>query len=246
MTIESHGHEHEFEPQYGLPERLPAGEHILWQGSPDFVTLARRVFHIRTLALYFALLMATMVVPALWEGASLQVALASLKWLAPLAVVGLGSVALLAWLTARTTVYTLTDKRVVMRVGIVLTVTFNLPLKSLSAAALRRHADGFGDITLALAGSDRIAWMQLWPSVRPWHFNRPEPLLRGVANAEAVARQVTQAWVAATANAAQAAPAAQATVAAATVQTAVEDLPQAAPTHTNTHTNAPQWRASPT
>ena len=244
MTIESHGHEHEFEPQYGLPERLPAGEHILWQGSPDFVTLARRVFHIRTLALYFALLMATMVVPALWEGASLQVALASLKWLAPLAVVGLGSVALLAWLTARTTVYTLTDKRVVMRVGIVLTVTFNLPLKSLSAAALRRHADGFGDITLALAGSDRIAWMQLWPSVRPWHFNRPEPMLRGVANAEAVARQVTQAWVAATANAAQAAQAAQATVAAATVQTAVEDLPQATPTHTNT--NAPQWRASPT
>ena len=79
MTIESHGHEHEFEPQYGLPERLPAGENILWQGSPDFVTLARRVFHIRTLALYFALLMATMVVPALWEGAAMLHSLASLK-----------------------------------------------------------------------------------------------------------------------------------------------------------------------
>lgn len=238
MTIESHGHEHEFEPQYGLPERLPAGEHILWQGSPDFVTLARRVFHIRKLALYFALLMATMVVPALWEGASPLVALASLKWLAPLALVGLGSVALLAWLTARTTVYTLTDKRVVMRVGIVLTVTFNLPLQSLAAAALRRHTGGFGDITLTLAGSDRIAWMQLWPSVRPWRFNRPEPMLRGVANAEAVAQQVTQAWMAVTGNAAQA------HLPAATVPTAAEDLAQA--THPYTNTNAPQWRASPT
>lgn len=228
MTIESHGHEHEFEPQYGLPERLPAGEHILWQGSPDFVTLARRVFHIRKLALYFALLMATMVVPAWWEGANPLAALASLKWLAPLAVLGLGSVALLAWLTARTTVYTLTDKRVVMRVGIVLTVTFNLPLKSLSAAALRRHGSGFGDITLALAGRDRIAWMQLWPSVRPWRFNRPEPMLRGVADAEAVALKVTQAWTAATGGAAQ--PAATA---------AGAGLPAAS-------ASTPQWRASPT
>jgi hypothetical protein len=237
MTIESHGHEHEFEPQYGLPERLPAGEHILWQGSPDFVTLARRVFHIRTLALYFALLMATMVVPALWEGAALLESLASLKWLAPLAVVGLGSVTLLAWLTARTTVYTLTDKRIVMRVGIVLTVTFNLPLRTLAAAGLRRYAGGFGDITLALAGSDRIAWLQLWPSVRPWRFNQPEPMLRGVASAEAVAQQITHAWTAATGGMAQAVvPAAAAPGTAAAAEAGSQATPH----------SAPQWRASPT
>jgi hypothetical protein len=234
MSIESHGHEHEFEPQYGLPERLPAGEHILWQGSPDFVTLARRVFHIRKLTLYFSLLMAYMVVSALMQGASLLLALASLKWLGPLAVVGLGSIALLAWLTARTTVYTLTDKRVVMRVGIVLTVTFNLPLKSLSAAALRRYGNGFGDITLTLAGSDRIAWLQLWPSVRPWRITRPEPTLRGVADAEAVAEKVTQAWKAATNSAAQAA------VPAATAASAADSPLPAAPA------SVPQWRASPT
>ncbi len=234
MSIESHGHEHEFEPQYGLPERLPADEHILWQGSPDFATLARRVFHIRKLTLYFSLLMAYMVVSALMQGANLLLALASLKWLAPLAVVCLGSIALLAWLTARTTVYTLTDRRVVMRVGIVLTVTFNLPLKTLSAAALRRYAGGFGDITLTLAGSDRIAWLQLWPSVRPWRITRPEPTLRGVADAEAVAGKVTQAWKAATGSAAQAAaPAATATTAAGSTQ-------PAAPA------SVPQWRASPT
>lgn len=230
MSIESHGHEHEFEPQYGLPERLPAGEHILWQGSPDFVTLARRVFQIRKLALYFALLMAYMVVPALWQGASPLMALASLKWLGPLALLGLGSVALLAWLTARTTVYTLTDKRIVMRVGIVLTITFNLPLTSLAAAGMRRHQGGFGDITLALAGRDRIAWLHLWPSVRPWHFNRPEPMLRGVAHAEAVARQVTQAWVAATGGAAQGV--------AATANPASSPLAA--------HAGTQPWQASPT
>lgn len=224
MSIENHGHEHEFEPQYGLPERLPFDERILWQGSPDFGALARRVFHLRKLALYFGLLMAATVVPALMQGADVLTALVALKWLAPLTVLGLSSVALLAWLTARTTVYTLTNKRMVMRVGIVLTVTFNLPLKALSGAALRRHPGGFGDISLALAGRDRIAWLQLWPSVRPWRFTRPEPTLRAVADAESVARQVTQAWTAATGGA------------------ALNLTPGEAPTAAQ----APQWQTSPT
>ena len=46
--------EHEFEAQYGLPEALPEGEHILWQGAPDWKVLARRVFHTRKVAVYFA------------------------------------------------------------------------------------------------------------------------------------------------------------------------------------------------
>ena len=43
MSIESHGHEYEFEPQFGLPERLPQTERILWQGAPDAGTLAQAV-----------------------------------------------------------------------------------------------------------------------------------------------------------------------------------------------------------
>lgn len=194
MSIESHGHEYEFEPQYGLPERLPPGEHILWQGSPDFATLARRVFRVRVLALYFALLLASRAGLVLGAGGGLDEALRSIQWLTPVALLGLASVATLAWLTARTTVYTLTDKRVVMRVGIVLTVTFNLPLNAIASAALRRHTNGFGDITLVLAGRDRIAWLQLWPSVRPWRFARPEPMLRAVPSAALVAARLQTAW----------------------------------------------------
>ena len=33
--------EHEFEAARGLPELLPAGERVLWQGSPDWRGLAR-------------------------------------------------------------------------------------------------------------------------------------------------------------------------------------------------------------
>jgi Bacterial PH domain len=198
MTIDNHGHEHEFEPQFGLPERLPANERIVWQASPDVGVLARDAFHIRKLAFYFALLMVARAAPEVMAGASFVQVLLSLKWLAPIAALGLGIAWTLAWLTARTTVYTLTNKRMVMRLGIVLTVTFNLPLAKIASAGLRRHHGDFGDITLALSGTDQIAWVHLWPSVRPWKLAKAEPMVRCVANADALAAQLSDVWSAAT------------------------------------------------
>jgi hypothetical protein len=192
------GHEHEIEPQLGLPERLPEGEKILWQGSPDWQAMARRAFHLRQVAVYFALMLALRGGVALADGASVADALLKMLWLLPLAGLGLGLLALLAWLSARGTVYTLTSKRVVMRIGIVLTVTYNLPLKRIASAHLAPMASGHGDIALALAGKDRIAWMQLWPHARPWRLARPEPTLRAVPDAAQVAQRLTVAWQAAT------------------------------------------------
>lgn len=237
MSIESHGHEYEFEPQYGLPERLPPGEYILWQGSPDFATLARRVFRVRMLAVYFAVLLASRAGLVLGAGGELDEALRSIQWLTPVALLGLASVATLAWLTARTTVYTLTGKRVVMRVGIVLTVTFNLPLNAIASAGLRRHTDGFGDITLVLAGRDRIAWLQLWPSVRPWRFASPEPMLRAVPEAALVAARLQTAWSDVSGIAA-ATPAAPALAPTPTL------TPAPAPTPTTVQPRPAAWQAS--
>ena len=42
--------EHEFEAVTGLPEPLPAGERVLWQGSPDWRALAREAFHLPAIA----------------------------------------------------------------------------------------------------------------------------------------------------------------------------------------------------
>jgi len=85
-----------------------------------------------------------------------------------------------------------------MRLGIVLTVTFNLPLRRIAAADVRGLDGGFGDISLALQGDDRIAWVHLWPSVRPWRINQPEPTLRAIADVQTVAAQVRDAWSQAT------------------------------------------------
>jgi hypothetical protein len=198
MTIQNQGHEHEFEPQYGLPERLPADEQILWQGSPDTKALAMSAFHMRKLFIYFVLLTVACAWPAIETGAGAWAMLLAVKWIVPLTVLAMASVWILALMTARTTVYTLTNKRVVMRLGIVLTVTFNLPLKRLSAAEVKEISGGFGDISLALTGGDRIAWVHLWPSVRAWRINKTEPTLRAVPDALAVAAQLRDAWSQAT------------------------------------------------
>ena len=203
----SHEHEHEFEPELGLPEPLPGGEHVLWQGAPDWRMLARECFHVRKLAVYFAVLIAWRVGSAILSGGSAREILVSGAVCIGLAAGALGLATLLAWMSARTSLYTITDRRVVMRVGIVLTITFNLPFGKIAGADLRPLAKGHGDIALTLDPETRIAYPHLWPHARPWQVARPQPDLRCVADAAAVAKTLTTAWrvargeVAATSNA---------------------------------------------
>ncbi len=190
----THEHEHDFEAAHGLPEPLPPGERLLWQGAPDWRALARHAFHVRKLVLYFGAILALRFVSQWGPDVGVLDALLATLWLLPLAAIAVGAAALLAWLVARTTVYTLTDRRVVMRVGIVLTLTFNLPLRHIEAAALHALPDGRGDIALTLDTSTRIAYLHLWPHARPWRMARTQPMLRALPDAAAVAQRLTQAW----------------------------------------------------
>lgn len=194
QNVQSNGHEHEFEADYGLPEALPKGESILWQGAPDFADLAVRVFHMKKLAVYFVVLMIVRGTYLYSLDVSAMTVLAGVLLVAGLALTALAALGILAWLTARTTAYTLTDQRVVMRIGIVLTLTFNLPLKRIEAAGLLLARKGFGDIPLALSGGDRIGWLNLWPHARPWRLAKPEPMLRCIADAQTFAAMLQKAW----------------------------------------------------
>ena len=100
----------------------------------------------------------------------------------------------MAWLTARTTAYTLTDKRIVMRIGIVLTVAYNLPLKRIESADLHDAGSSCQDIALTLERGTRIAWLHLWPHVRPWRVANTQPMLRALPDAPAVAALLATAW----------------------------------------------------
>ena len=177
----------DFEPVPGLPERLPPGETMLWRGRPCWRGLALRVFHLRKVAIYFTILLAWQGTAAVYDGGTLADAMLAMLTVLPIALAGLGILAGLALLYARSTIYTITSRRVVMRFGIALPMTVNLPFSKVDAAALRRGGDGSGDIPLALKGPDKIAHPALWPFARPGHYRRPQPMLRALAAPEAVA-----------------------------------------------------------
>jgi hypothetical protein len=82
-----------------------------------------------------------------------------------------------------------------MRIGIVLTLSFNLPLRWIQSAQIKPQTDGFGDIALELKGEDRIAYLHLWPHARPWYINQPQPLLRNIADIENVSQLLHKAWL---------------------------------------------------
>jgi hypothetical protein len=188
------GHEHEFEAAPGLPEPLPAGEKIVWQGAPQWGQLALHAFHVGKVAIYFGVMLALQLGFLMNSDASFHdtwVSLAKSLAVCLLALAMLGTVARLA---SRTTLYTITDKRVVMRIGIVLTLTFNLPYKRISGASLKSFRGSTGDIALGLYPADRIAWMHLWPHARAWHIAQPEPTLRCLKDADKVGELLFAAW----------------------------------------------------
>lgn len=176
--------EYDHEPIRGLPGHLPEGEEILWQGAPEWRTFARTAFHTRLIGVYFLLLVALAVASGSIGGA-IATGIAGM--------LGIGLLMLFSWAVARTTVYTLTNRRVVLRIGVALNKCINLPLKQIGGADLNLRGNGHGDIALMLTGPHRIGYAMLWPHARPWKFSRVQPMLRAVPDAEAVAAKLAQA-----------------------------------------------------
>lgn len=162
--------------QRGLPGPLPPGERILWQGAPSTRGLWLRVFHAPLAGLWFA---------ACGIGVAVIAENPAGTAAALVAVLGLALVLLgvLAYAAHRTTLYTVTNRRLVLQIGIALPVTYNLPFGEVESAELRLFGDGSGDLPLRLKPAARIAYLQLWPHARPWRVARPEPMLRSVPEA---------------------------------------------------------------
>ena len=195
--------EYDNEPIPGLPGFLPKDEEILWQGSPDWKRLAVNALHVRMIAVYFALLAAFGAVQGSWNGALITLGVGLV------CVIILG---MIAWGTAKTTMYTLTNRRIVMRIGIALPKCINLPLAQVAGADLALASDGSGNVALTLAGSQRLGWIALWPHARPWRVTVPQPMLRAIPQAAMVADLLARATAAA--NTAAPAPAPMLAVAA--------------------------------
>ncbi len=158
----------------GLAEPLPDGERLLWQGAPRWQSLFVHAFHARKLVVYFGAILLLRAAFAVADGASLGSALVSAAWLLPLVGVALGVIALLAWLSRahgdlhdhrppgrhahRHRAVGDAQRAVPSRRG----APACAPTPTAPATCRSRHG-----------GDTYIAWLHLWPHVRPWRVARP-------------------------------------------------------------------------
>jgi Bacterial PH domain len=170
---------------HGDPMGTPSlEEKVLWKGRPDLAVLARTAFYTRTVGFYFAALVA------------ISLVLGNTSTAIVCALLGVAGVVILyglAWLCSRTTLYILTDARLIMRIGMATETRVSVPLKHVRSADLRARGKSHGDISLTLSGDRLLGYALLWPHARPWRFSRPEPMLRAVPEAEKLASILAEA-----------------------------------------------------
>lgn len=185
-----HDHHDDFktEPVRGLPENLPEGEHILWQGQPHWWSLAKESLSLYWVAGYFVFLFAWRTVGGAARETWTDSATAASFFLVLGAIV-CAMLILVALVQAKATVYTITNKRVAMRIGAALTMTLNLPYRQLDNATLGLRKSGHGTIALEMnpEGGMRFSYIMTWPHVRPWKLKSPQPALRCIPEAKRVA-----------------------------------------------------------
>jgi hypothetical protein len=181
-----------FEPQKGLPERLPKTEALLWQGRPQTWALLREAYGLRWIGFYFALIVVWRAADG-WLSGGLMASLAVAIPYGILGLLALALLALLAWVAARSTVYTVTTARVVMRIGAALTITLNLPYRQIANASLALRNDGTGTIAFETVGDTQLSAMILWPHMRPWRLKRTQPALRCIQDARRVSDLIAEA-----------------------------------------------------
>ncbi len=177
-------------------------EHTAWEGRPSWRGLAVGLFRMHLVALYFILLALGRTVLALRGGASLQRAMPPAISVLIFGAGCLALLGLLAWAVRRTTLYRITDRRIILQYGVAISATLAIPYGAVAEVALRGspgrlHGPG-GDISVRLKPGQSIGYVRLWPHARPWHLATAQPMLRAVPDAASVAAilvRLTQAGV---------------------------------------------------
>ncbi|MBC8089843.1 MAG: PH domain-containing protein [Phycisphaerae bacterium] len=180
----------------GVEMPLPEGERVLWQGSPQFRDMAVHAFHARKIAIYFLGLIALTAFLNRDAPSFLEAMMSSAGLLALGGLMAVAFAVTVAMLSSRTTLYAITDKRVVMKVGIALPIVLNIPLRVIESVGIKQRSNGSGNISLRLANKSRVAYAVLWPHARPWRIRYPEPLLRDLPAIAAVGETLRAALLA--------------------------------------------------
>ena len=176
-----------FEPIRGLPAVLPPGETLLWQGTPLWQALAVRGYYVREVAAYFLGLAVCRIGFGIAYGHAWPAIALSCWLLLLMGSIAIGVLSMLAFLSARSTVYSITSRRVLLRHGVAVPITMNIPFALIESAGLKTFPDGTGEIAMSLHREQRVGYLITWPHLRPGHITQPQPAFRALADARRAA-----------------------------------------------------------
>ncbi len=165
----------------GEVSRLPAGERVLWTGSPDRRALARYFMRERWLLAFVVFSFAIGAAEALQhsEGAIPRViGVATLSSI--LALVAIVTSRVMAWQLARSSKYVITDRRIYFNIGIVMRADANIPFSSVETIDLLRRGDGSADLMVTLTDAQEIPWLLLFPHMTWRGSRRGRPTFRAL------------------------------------------------------------------
>ena len=180
------------EPINGLPELPPRGEVILWQGRPNWFRLTVESLNLWWVIAYFAVLTAWRFIMVIDVLSFERAIIMTLPFVIMTLIVVL-LLMLVGFIQARATVYTITNRRVAMRIGAALTVTLNIPYTQIENAAVSVGKAGCGNIALETKGASKFSYLVLWPHIRSWKISKPEPTLRAIPDVQSVAQILAKA-----------------------------------------------------
>jgi len=182
--------EYEYEPVPGLPEHLPQSEQIVWQGHPQWRSLAIHTFHLRKVTLYFSALIGFSVFSNYTAGTDSATILSGLAWQLSIGLTCIALLALLARAYAKSTLYTVTNERLVMRYGVALPMMINIPWSKVSKGDLQTFSDGTGNLALTPTSDQKVSYLMVWPHVRAWRWNPVCPTLKSIPDPQSLAVKV--------------------------------------------------------
>ncbi|MEM8983288.1 MAG: photosynthetic complex putative assembly protein PuhB [Pseudomonadota bacterium] len=175
------------------PANEESAEAILWEGQPTNSGMFWRAFGARWIALYLAVLLVYRVVDALGSNGGTAAVTGAIVSVAVLTAILATIIGGLAYLTTRASAYTITDRRVIIDLGVALPMRVDVPIRLIQRADLLRHSDGSGDIVFTLTGEDRAKYFVFWPHVRPFRWLRVQPTLRSIVDIDGATRALATA-----------------------------------------------------
>ena len=175
-----------FEAPKNILDAIPHGESILWKGRPSLWGFSWNLFGLKWIALYLSML--SIVSVARFFASDFYTAF-YVDFL-PFFLSGIfASIILigLAAIQAYSTVYIITENRVIIKTGAALSFLISMPFKKIKEVNLQKRGASIGTISFELFSKKRVPYISCWPSVRPWKFKKTQPAFSCVRSVNEVA-----------------------------------------------------------